>query len=83
MSDTHIIVKEAAQKMMECLYCSGNLKKSKEVFHVDRNGIHLTIDQLGVYKCEICGEILVETQEVELNQKILSQLDDALAKRVA
>ena len=69
--------------MMECLYCSGNLKKSKEVFHVDRNGIHLTIDQLDVYKCEICGEILIETQEVELIQKILGQLDDALAKRVA
>ena len=68
---------------MECLYCSGNMKKSKEVFHVDRSGIHLTIDQLNVYKCEVCGEILVETQEVELIQKVLGQLDEALSKRVA
>jgi len=83
MSDIHIIVKRSSKKKMECLYCSGNLKKSKEVFHVDRNGIHLTIDRLDVYKCEICGEILIETQEVELIQKILGQLDDALAKSVA
>ena len=68
---------------MECLYCSGNMKKSKEVFHVDRSGIHLTIDQLDVYKCEVCGEILVETHEVELIQKVLGQLDEALSKRVA
>ena len=68
---------------MECLYCSGNLKKSKEVFHIDRNNIHLKIDQLDVYKCEICGEILVETHEVELIQKVLGQLDEALSKRVA
>ena len=68
---------------MECLYCSGNMKMSKESFHVDRSGIHLTIDQLNVYKCEVCGEILVETHEVELIQKVLGQLYEILSRRVA
>ncbi len=68
---------------MECLYCSGKLKKQKDIFHADRKGIHLTIDELEVWKCEKCGEVLVETPEVELIQKTLIQIEEALNRKVA
>ena len=68
---------------MKCLYCEGELKPSKEVYHVDRNGIHLTIDDMRVYKCDRCGEILVPGEEVETLQTALQQLEKAIRKEVA
>ena len=68
---------------MKCLYCEGELKKTETVFHVDREGIHLTIDKLAVYKCEVCGEIMLDTPEVKLIQKVLNQLENTLKRQVA
>jgi len=68
---------------MKCLYCDGELKVTQDVFHADRKGIHLTIDRLKVYKCEKCGEILVDTPEVNLIQKTLRELDEAIERQVA
>ena len=68
---------------MKCLYCDGNLVLSKEVFHADRFGIHLTIDQLPVHKCEKCGEILLDTKEVILIQETISELEKSLDIKAA
>jgi YgiT-type zinc finger domain-containing protein len=68
---------------MKCLYCKGELKVTQDVFHADRKGIHLTIDRLKVYKCENCGEILVASPEVDLIQKTLIELEEAIEKQVA
>ena len=68
---------------MNCLYCNGKLISTKDVFHADRKGIHLTIDHLNVYKCENCGEVLLATAEVDLIQKTLSKLEEVLENKVA
>lgn len=68
---------------MNCLYCNGKLSKTKDVFHVDRHGIHLTIDEIDVYKCDTCGEIMIDTKEVSLIQETLVNLENALNKKVA
>ena len=68
---------------MKCLYCNGNLILTKDVYHADRFGIHLTIDQLPVFKCDTCGEVLLDTKEVKLIQKILSELDNSLKQKAA
>ena len=68
---------------MECLYCGGRLERKKDIFHVDRKGIHLTIDELELWKCVKCGEILVESEEVKVIQKTLSEIERALNKKVA
>ncbi|HFE63910.1 MAG TPA: YgiT-type zinc finger protein [Caldithrix sp.] len=68
---------------MKCLYCNGELNVTQSVFHADRKGIHLTIDRLKGYKCEKCGEILVATPEMNLIQKTLSELEEAIEKQVA
>ncbi|MCD4692467.1 MAG: YgiT-type zinc finger protein [Calditrichales bacterium] len=68
---------------MNCLYCNGKLIRTKEVFHVDRHGIHLTIDEIDVYKCDTCGEIMIDTKEVSLIQETLVNLENALNKKVA
>jgi len=68
---------------MKCLYCDENLVLTKDVYHADRLGIHLTIDQLPVYKCDKCGEILLDEREVKLIQKILSELENTLKQKAA
>ncbi|OFZ18292.1 MAG: hypothetical protein A2Z20_11640 [Bdellovibrionales bacterium RBG_16_40_8] len=68
---------------MKCLYCNGDMVLIKDIFHADRFGIHLTIDHLPVYKCVNCGEILVETEQVKLIQKTLSELEDSLGRKAA
>ena len=68
---------------MKCMYCGGELKKTKDTFHTDRKGIHLTIDKIDVYKCTICGEIMVDTPEVKIIQDTLLHLEKALSNRVA
>ncbi|MCK5183160.1 MAG: YgiT-type zinc finger protein [Candidatus Heimdallarchaeota archaeon] len=68
---------------MKCLYCDGKLKKQKDIFHADRKGIHLTIDELELWKCEKCGEIMVESAQVKLIQKTLTDIEKALNKKVA
>lgn len=68
---------------MNCLYCNGKLIKTKDVFHVDRQGIHLTIDEIDVYKCNTCGEIMIDTKEVALIQDTLVKLEKVLNARVA
>ena len=68
---------------MECMYCKGKMNLTKDIFHVDRKGIHLTIDQLNVYKCEQCGELLIPTTEVNLIQNTIKELEKALDSKVA
>lgn len=68
---------------MKCLYCNGNLILTKDVYHADRFGIHLTIDELPVYKCDTCGEILLDTKEAKIIQGILSDLDNSLGHKAA
>ena len=69
--------------MMDCLYCDGKLHKTKDVFHADRKGIHLTIDEHELWKCEKCGEVLLESKRVKLIQKMLVDIENALGKKVA
>ena len=68
---------------MKCLYCNAELVRTKDVFHADRRGIHLTIDRLDVYKCSKCGEILVDSNEVDLIQKALVELENGLEQKAA
>ena len=68
---------------MKCLYCDGKLVQTKDVFHADRVGIHLTIDQLALYKCDKCGEILIGSKEVDLIQKTLTELETGLEQKAA
>ncbi|MHB2153639.1 YgiT-type zinc finger protein [Calditrichota bacterium GD2] len=68
---------------MKCMYCNGELIKTKDVFHVDRKNIHLTIDDIEVYKCEVCNEVMLDAKEVEKIQEALVKLEEALNKKVA
>ncbi len=68
---------------MKCLYCNGDLTLTKDIYHADRFGIHLTIDELPVYKCDTCGEILIESKEGEFIQKTLEELSDKLGQQAA
>jgi len=68
---------------MKCLYCDGDLELATDVYHLDRKGIHLTIDDMQVYKCNRCGEIMIPGEEVQALQDILRQLEDSIQREVA
>jgi len=68
---------------MDCLYCSGKLELVQDVYHADRGGIHITIDQLPVYKCIQCGEIMLSGDEVRSIQKTLLELEKMLTQKAA
>ena len=63
---------------MECLYCKNTLKKGVTTYTINRNGYHLTIDNLNAYVCSQCGETLLDEKAVESIQQIIIELDNRL-----
>jgi YgiT-type zinc finger domain-containing protein len=65
---------------MKCLYCQGDLKKDAIPYHVDRQGYHLTFDNIPARICSQCGEAYFEEKEVEEIQKTIRCLEKQAAK---
>ncbi len=61
---------------MKCLHCQGEMKRGSVPFHVDRKGIHLTLDDVRAWVCEQCGEPYFEKPAVESIQAILRAVDE-------
>ena len=60
------------------MYYNGDLIQIKDLFHADRTGIYLTIDELDVLKCTMCGDVMIDSQKVDLIQKTLTELENSL-----
>jgi YgiT-type zinc finger domain-containing protein len=67
---------------MECLCCKAQMKKGTAPFSIDRNGYHISLDAIPAWVCEQCGELLLETQEVDTIQDTLAVLDQDTASLV-
>ncbi len=68
---------------MKCLFCQGEMKKGETPFHIDRRGIHITLDAVPSWVCMQCGEPYFEETEVDAIQDLIESVDeksDALAK---
>ncbi len=61
---------------MKCIHCQGIMKRGKAPIHIDRNGCHITIDNVPAWICEQCGEPLFEEREVEAIQDIGKAVDE-------
>ena len=61
---------------MKCIHCQGQMKKATMPFHIDRKGLHLTLDQVPAWVCQQCGEIYFEEKEVDSIQELLRTLED-------
>ena len=63
---------------MKCMHCNGDLIQAKDVFHADRTGVHLTIDELDVLKCTMCGDVMIDSQKIDLVQRTLTELENSI-----
>jgi YgiT-type zinc finger domain-containing protein len=65
---------------MKCLYCKGEMRKGKAPFHVDRKGLHLTLDEVSAWICNQCGEPYFEEMEVESIQAMINTVEHEARK---
>lgn len=56
---------------MKCMYCKGQMNRGKTPFHIDRGGVHLTVDDVPAWICKQCGEAYFEESEVESIQAMI------------
>lgn len=68
---------------MKCMHCSGEMNRGKAPFHVDRRGIHLTVDEVPAWVCQQCGESYLEETEVESIQAMIRALEKETQKLAA
>ena len=61
---------------MKCIHCQGRMAKATTPFHIDRKGLHLTLDQVPAWVCQQCGETYFEEKEVDSIQELLRTLDE-------
>ena len=68
---------------MKCLYCKGEMRRGIVPFHIDRDGCHLTLDQVPAWVCSQCGEAYFEGREVDTIQALIRSIDEEAAKLTA
>lgn len=61
---------------MKCIHCKGTMKKGVVPLHIDRNGCHLTFDNIAAWVCEQCGQAYFEEQEVNTIQELFKTVEE-------
>jgi YgiT-type zinc finger domain-containing protein len=51
------------------------MKRATAPLHIDREGIHLSLDNIPAWVCAQCGEPYFESAEVDSIQAILREVD--------
>ena len=65
---------------MKCMYCKGEMKRGKAPFHMDRKGVHLTLDDVPAWICNQCGEPYFEEMAVESIQAMIKAFEQGAQK---
>lgn len=65
---------------MKCLYCKGEMEKTKSTYTIDRKGYLLFIREIPTYICTKCGEKHFEEAEVEAIQNMIKTLETEITK---
>ncbi len=60
---------------MQCHFCSGEMKKGKTTYTLNRHGYHLLIDDVLAWICMQCNEVYFEENIVDTIQEIIKKLD--------
>jgi len=68
---------------MKCMFCKGEMRRSKAPFHVDRKGYHVLWDEMPAWVCSQCGEAYFEPADVKAIQAALKELDKRSAELAA
>lgn len=65
---------------MKCLYCNGEMEKSKSTYTINRKDYHLFLQHIPVYICSQCGEKYFGEEEVEAIQNLMRTLESEVGK---
>jgi YgiT-type zinc finger domain-containing protein len=57
------------------MYCQAEMKKSTVPFHIDRKGVHVSLDEVPAWVCPQCGEAYFEEQEVDSMQTLVKAVE--------
>ena len=60
---------------MKCIYCKAEMMKSTASFHIDRKGVHVSLDDVPAWVCPQCGEAYFEEQEVDSMQALVRAVE--------
>jgi YgiT-type zinc finger domain-containing protein len=41
---------------MKCMYCQAEMRRGAVPFHIDRKGVHVSLDEVAAWVCPQCGE---------------------------
>ena len=61
---------------MKCMYCQAEMNKSSVPFHIDRKGLHVSLDDVPAWVCPQCGESYFEEKEVDSMQALIKTVED-------
>ena len=61
---------------MKCMHCGGELVRGTVPFHVDRRGVHVTLDDVPAWVGQQCGEHMFEAPEVDYVQNIVRAVEN-------
>jgi YgiT-type zinc finger domain-containing protein len=56
------------------------MERGTAPFHIDRKGIHLSLDDVPAWVCKQCGEPFFEEAEVDSIQAIIQAVDQQAEK---
>ena len=65
---------------MKCMHCQGTMERTFAPFHIDRKGVHLSLNHVPAWVCKQCGEPYFEAREVDSIQAILRVVDEKAAQ---
>ena len=66
---------EEEETEMKCMYCQTEMKKGLVPFHIDKNGIHVILDEVPAWICPQCGEYYFEENEVNSMQELVKSIE--------
>lgn len=61
---------------MKCIYCQAEMKKGTVPFHIDRKGVHVSLDEIPAWVCPQCGETYFEEEEVNSMQALVKAVEE-------
>ena len=62
------------------MYCQAEMKRGTAPFHIDRKGIHVSLDEIPAWVCPQCGETYFEEKEVDSMQALFKAIEEQTRK---
>ena len=65
---------------MKCIHCQAIMKQGTAPLHIDKQGCHVTLDNIPAWVCEQCGEAYFEEREVDAIQDLIQTVEQKAQK---